>query len=201
MAAIDFYFGVGSRYSYLAATQIDTLAAECGATVRWRALHSRELIARAGADPFRPEVRRGQYDPAYRTLDARRWAAYYSVPYREPDWDAADWRRLALACVAADRLSAGPAFAKVLFSACFTQGRAPSDDAALERLAAGVGLDPHALVAAIDSPDTAAAHHRNLDDAALAGAFGVPTFVLDTGELFWGQDRLTLLRHRLRMQI
>jgi 2-hydroxychromene-2-carboxylate isomerase len=37
----------------------------------------------------------------------------------------------------------------------------------------------------------------NLQDAIRAGAFGVPTFVLETGELFWGQDRLPILRHRL----
>jgi 2-hydroxychromene-2-carboxylate isomerase len=201
MAAIDFYFGIGSRYSYLAATQIDALAAECGATVRWRALHSRELIARAGADPFRPEVRRGQYDPAYRTLDARRWAAFYGVPYREPAWDAIDWRRLALACVAADRLGAGRAFAKAVFAACFAEGRARFDDAALGEMAARVGLEPSALIPAIDAPETAAAHALALDEAAAAGAFGVPSFVIDGGELFWGQDRLTLLRHRLKMQM
>jgi 2-hydroxychromene-2-carboxylate isomerase len=33
-------------------------------------------------------------------------------------------------------------------------------------------------------------------DALAAGAFGVPSFAVD-GELFWGQDRLPLLRRYL----
>src|SRR5262249_27113576 len=82
--AVAFFFGLGSRYSYLAATQIAALAAETGALFRWRALHSRELIERAGPDPFRAEVRRGQYDPAYRTRDAERWARPYGVCYSRP---------------------------------------------------------------------------------------------------------------------
>jgi 2-hydroxychromene-2-carboxylate isomerase len=31
---VDFFYGIGSRYSYLAATQMDRLAADTGATVR-----------------------------------------------------------------------------------------------------------------------------------------------------------------------
>ena len=39
---------------------------------------------------------------------------------------------------------------------------------------------------------------RNLDATLAAGAFGVPSFVVEDGELFWGQDRLPLLVHHLK---
>ena len=39
-------------------------------------------------------------------------------------------------------------------------------------------------------------HDRLRDEAEASGVFGVPTFVLD-GELFWGGDRIFLLRERL----
>ena len=39
-------------------------------------------------------------------------------------------------------------------------------------------------------------HDRLRDEAEASGVFGVPTFVLD-GELFWGGDRIALLRERL----
>src|SRR5215510_13753017 len=47
-----FLFRNGSRYSYLAATRIASLHLETGATVRWRAAYSPEVIRRAGSDPF-----------------------------------------------------------------------------------------------------------------------------------------------------
>ena len=41
-----------------------------------------------------------------------------------------------------------------------------------------------------------AEHDRLRSEAEAAGVFGVPTFVFD-GELFWGGDRIGLLRERL----
>jgi len=40
-------------------------------------------------------------------------------------------------------------------------------------------------------------HERIRTDAEAAGVFGVPMYVLDDGELFWGGDRLPQLRQRL----
>lgn len=39
---------------------------------------------------------------------------------------------------------------------------------------------------------------RIQDDAEAAGVFGVPTFVVD-GEVYWGSERLDLVRERLRL--
>jgi 2-hydroxychromene-2-carboxylate isomerase len=197
MRTVRFFFGIGSRYSYLAATQVPRLAGETGARFDWRAIHSPELIAGAGPDPFRAENRRGQYDAAYRTRDAMRWARYYGVGYHEPPWAEIDWKLMALGAVAADSLGAGEAFATRLFRACFAEAKAPRDIAALVELAQSVGLPAQAFRDALASPATAARHRENLEAARAAGAFGVPSFVLDDGQLFWGQDRLPLLRQEL----
>ncbi len=49
----------------------------------------------------------------------------------------------------------------------------------------------------LDSEATSAAYGDNLADALAAGAFGAPSFVTADGELFWGQDRLPILRDHL----
>ena len=36
-------------------------------------------------------------------------------------------------------------------------------------------------------------------EAVAAGVFGAPSFVLPSGEIFWGQDRLELLERALKM--
>jgi 2-hydroxychromene-2-carboxylate isomerase len=197
MRTVRFFFGIGSRYSYLAATQVPHLARETGARFDWRALHSPELIAGVGSDPFRAENRRGQYDGAYRTRDATRWARYYGVPYSEPPWAEIDWKAMALAAAAADMMGSGEVFATRLFKACFAEGRAPRDTPALVELAQSVGLSAPAFRDALASPATTDRHRKNLEAARSAGAFGVPSFVLDDGQLFWGQDRLPLLRQEL----
>ena len=196
MKVVQFYFAIGSRYSYLASTQIAALALETDSNFEWVAVNGKELITRAGVDPFKPELRRGQYDPAYRTQDATRWAAHYGVDYREPDFAKIDSRLMALACIAARRLGPGQIFARRLFKACFAEAAVPVSDADLAKLGREASMDEQAFVAAIHAPETAAQHEANISRALAAGAFGVPTFVVD-GEVFWGQDRLPLLRDYL----
>ena len=77
---VDFFFGIGSRYSYLAATQLPRVEAEAGAVFRWRTVFSPDLIERAGGDPFDRDRARGQYRPGYRAQDAVRWAPVLGVP-------------------------------------------------------------------------------------------------------------------------
>lgn len=196
MRQVDFFFGLGSRYSYLAATQVPVIARETGARFIWRPLHSRVLIARAGRDPFATDARRGQYEPAYRTRDAQRWARYYGVAYVEPDWEAVDWRLLAMACVAAELLGFAEPVARALFAECFEKGGRPVDPDWLVQLATRQGGPADELRALLQSDAVERRHEQNIAEALAAGAFGAPSFVVD-GELFWGQDRLPLLRHRL----
>ena len=75
MTTVDFYYSIGSRYSYLASSQIAALERETGCRVVWHPLNSTTLISRRGANPFEGPPVSGQYDWSYRERDAKRWAA------------------------------------------------------------------------------------------------------------------------------
>lgn len=99
---VDFYYSIGSRYSYLASTIIATLEKETGYCVVWHPVNSVKLIDQRGANPFKGEPTSGQYEWSYRELDAKRWAALYGVPYVEPRRRVRfDSELLARACTAA----------------------------------------------------------------------------------------------------
>jgi 2-hydroxychromene-2-carboxylate isomerase len=83
----------------------------------------------------------------------------------------------------------------LIFEAVFTSGEDPASPAMLERLAREVGVSDPA--AAIASPEVKDRLRKNTDEAIAAGAFGVPTIVVD-GELFWGEESLGMLRDYLR---
>lgn len=193
---VEFFYGIGSRYSYLASTQLERLAAETGCHFRWRPLFSGDLFAARGRDPFAGPRVSGQYDWGYRRRDAARWAAYYGVRYREPEDVAYDPRRLALAATAAARLGVVEPFSRRLFQAMFVDGLSPLDDEACARLAQEVGLDREAFLRALADPETAAQLASTVAQAAASGVFGVPSFVLGD-QVYFGNDRLVLLRHAL----
>lgn len=56
--------------------------------------------------------------------------------------------------------------------------------------------DFHAVLTA---QETVKQLDTTIDNALHTGVFGVPTF-LASGELFWGNDRIVLLRHHLRLK-
>ena len=191
---VDFYYGVSSRYSYLAATQIAGLEAKTGCRVAWRPIYSRDLIGRGG-DPFDGSEVSGQYAWPYRRRDAEAWAEYYGVPYREPDFDDYDPRDLARACAAADRLGAVAPFSHGLFRAVFVDG-GRIDGARLADIAAASGLDRDGFSRALADPAIDGALAATAAEAHSRCAFGVPTFFVGP-RMFWGNDRLVLLRHHL----
>ena len=181
------YLGLGSRYSYLASTQLDGIAARTGASFEWVPLESPRLIraARRDSSPFDAADPTGPYDPVYRDLDVRRWAAHYGVPYHAPDLSAVAPDAPSLACWAAPTPQDREARCRTIFERLFVHGCAVTD--AWLRALDGAGSEP----------DRAARRHDAAIEMALAnGAFGVPTFVVD-GELFFGNDRLALLERRL----
>ncbi len=196
MARVDFFYGLGSRYSYLASTQIDALIADTGCEVRWRPLYSADLFAARGANPFEGAPFSGQYAWAYRRFDAACWADYYGVPFCEPSDIEADWRLLALAATAADLMGAAQPFSRKLFEAMFVQGTSSLDAGACLRLAGEVGLDEHAFGAELETLETSSALAATVADAHAQGVFGVPSFVVG-GRVYWGNDRLPIVRHML----
>lgn len=188
---VDFYFGPGSRYAYLASTQLDAVAARTGARFRWRPLFSADLMRAAGLPTLGERPQTGQYDKRYRETDVRRWAAFYGVPYcGDPDVSFEQWRGMALALCAVEDAHI-PAFARAIYAACFERGAPPVTQAALAALAASCGAG------ALSFAQAGARSQAILADALASGVFGVPTFIAG-GDLFFGNDRLPILEHHLK---
>src|SRR4030081_2990691 len=75
-----------------------------------------------------------------------------------------------------------------------------ADPATLASSAERAGLDAAALRAAGPSDaELDALLEQYTQEALKAGVFGAPSYVLPSGEIFWGQDRLELLGRALKI--
>ena len=197
MAKVDFIYGLGSRYSYLASTQIGRIARETGARFCWQPISSRALLARRDDNPFRVEAG-GQYDWGYRRRDAEAWAHYYGVPFNDPvgrlTYDPA---LPALAALAAGHQGRVEAMSHRLFRLVFADERTEFGRDEVLSEARTLGLDVSRFEADLDSPELPKEHGRHVVEAESRGVFGVPTF-LYRDRLYWGNDRLVLLEAALR---
>lgn len=182
---IDWYFDPISPFAWLA----------------WRALQASPIAARLRPRPVLLAAllqANGQLGPA--EIPAKRRFTYRFARWR------ADQRGLSLRFppahpfnpLAALRLvQAAGADARAtttLLDFVWQEGADPSQPEALTTLAGRLGISD--AQAACADPTVKAALRDNGERAMAAGVFGVPTAVLE-GELYWGDDAVPMLLHRL----
>ena len=194
---VEFFFAPGSRYSYLAASQIARLEAETGCAVDWRPVNSGDIRKLRRRDPFEGEPLSGQYDWSYRERDARLWADYYGIRFREPPSHHFDFRLLARAATAAKRLGRAADYGWRICAEVYGTETWPIDGAVCIALAEEIGLRADLFRATLEDPETERALAAAAEEAFHRGAFGVPTFFVDA-QMFWGNDRLVILKHVLK---
>lgn len=196
-AAVDFYFGVGSRYSYLAASQLDRIAAEGGASFVWKPVSSPDLFPEDG-NPFQGPPVSPVYDFAWRQQDAEAWARHYEIPFREPHGRLSfDPRLLARAAIAGGQLGAVEGCSRRLMQAVFVDDRTRLGRDEVIACAAEIGLDGDVFAGLLDGPEAEETRAAIVAEAKARGVFGVPTFALGD-RLVFGNDRIPLLLDLLR---
>jgi 2-hydroxychromene-2-carboxylate isomerase len=194
---IEFFFDIGSSYSYLASTQMDGVAIRTGVPVRWRPFLLGAVFKAIGNDlPIKipPKAR-------WMLHDMTLWAHHYGIGFRMPTRFPIVTLRAQRALCAVERLqpAALPRVAQSLFRAYWAEDRDPTSDDAITAAARGADIDPAAILPAIEAQETKDLLRATTDEAVKRGAFGAPAmFVGDV--LFWGNDRIPLLEQFLARQ-
>ena len=191
---LEFFFDVGSPTAYLASTQLPVIAAECGATLRYRPMLLGGVFKATGnASPVSVPAK-GRWMHA----DMARWAQRYGVPFvMNPHFPI---NTLTLMRGAAGlQLRESADFARYLdtvFKAMWATPRNLGDAAELAAVLTDAGFDAEAFATMVADPAVKAALVANTEEAVTRGVFGAPTmFVGDA--MFFGQDRLDFVREAL----
>lgn len=192
---IDFYFDFISPYGYLAATQIEALAARHGRVVVWRPFLVGVTVTKImGMKPLMETPLKRDY----LRIDKPRMARLLGVPLTQPDMTGVNSVRASRAFLALAQHDPALArrFAWRILQRLWVQGQDITSAQAVAQEAQAVGADVPALLAEIESPPGKQRLNAAVDEAVQAGVFGSPTFVVD-GEPIWGVDRLWMLEHWL----
>jgi 2-hydroxychromene-2-carboxylate isomerase len=191
---IEFFFDIGSSYSYLAATQMQAVEQRTGVHVRWRPFLLGGVFKATGNHMPAQLPAKAKWMVGDMTL----WAQHYGIPFRLPSRFPLITLRTQRALAAVERTAptALPAMTLALFRAYWAEDQDVTTDAVIAAAARAAGLDGDPIVGAIDAPETKEQLRATTDEAVRRGAFGAPAmFVGDT--LFWGNDRIPLLEQFL----
>jgi 2-hydroxychromene-2-carboxylate isomerase len=197
VARVDYYLTLNSPWAYLGARKLAEIVQRKHVQLVVKPARFAEVFAKTGGLPLdqRPPERR-----AYRMMELKRWRDFHGVPLvLTPKFAPADEAagvRLVIAAAAQ-----GADAARLALEIGRAQRELDENIADAQVLAAAAtraGLDAAQIRAAGPSDaDLDAIWAQNTAEAIARGVFGAPSYVLESGEIFWGQDRLEFLDRAL----
>ena len=196
MATIDYYFTLNSPWSYMGSARFAEIAKRHGAVVNVKPAKFGEIFSQTGGLPL---PKRAPARQRYRLMEIKRWPEHLSIPLisqpKNFPSDEAKGTRLVLAAAQSgkDALSLATEIGRALWENDENFG----EDAVLDAAAERAGLNAAELRLVASDAELDARHNAFTAEALERGVFGAPSYVLPSGEFFWGQDRLEFLDRAL----
>ncbi len=192
-AVIEFWYDFSSPFSYLAASQIEALAARAGARLEWRPMLLGAVFKDIGG-PNVPILAMSESKRRYMGRELDNWSSAWQVPFRwNSNFPIKTVTALRLALLSGDRIAE---VSHALFRAAWVNDKNIDDPAVLTELLDGLGLDGAAMLAGTQQAPVKQRLIELTGEAVKRGIFGAPTFIVSRAgdeRQFWGQDRMGLV--------
>jgi 2-hydroxychromene-2-carboxylate isomerase len=197
MARLEFFFDCSSPWTYLAFAGIERLAEETRAELVWRPIlvggvfnTVNKSVYEARANPVPVKMR-------YYVKDLQDWARHVGVRIGQPPvFPVNSVKAMRGAYLALDQ-GVLPRYARRVFETYWGDLADISQDAVLAPIVEEVGLDREAFFAAIASEPIKARLRDATDELIARGGFGSPTMFVNGTDMYFGNDRLPLVREAL----
>ena len=201
MTSVEVYFDCSSPWTYLAFHRLLPLAAELGVSIDWK-----PILVGGIFNSVNPSVYQSREHPvpakqAYTHKDLQDWARFCGVTITwPPTVFPVNSVKAMRGCILADRSGKLVPFARAVFETYWGDNEDISQDAVLARICDRVGLDPAAFAAGIAAPEIKARLKTNTDEVIARGGFGSPTIFVGGKDMYFGNDRLPLIREAILRQ-
>jgi 2-hydroxychromene-2-carboxylate isomerase len=183
---IDFWFTMGSTYSFLTVMRLAELQRSTEVTFRWRPFHLLVILQEMKHVPFADKPTKS----AYMWRDIQRRAAMYGIPADLPaPYPARQSVEANLVATVGMDEGWGPDFVRAAYRRWFQLGQETGSEPNLSESLRDIGQDPARVLALAGSEAAKATLAAETDVARELGIFGSPTFAVNR-EIFWGDDRL-----------
>jgi 2-hydroxychromene-2-carboxylate isomerase len=202
---IEFFFDCSSPWTWLAFHNIQPMAAELGVAVHWKPVLVGGIFNAVNPSVYEFREKGVPAKQAYLKKDLQDWAHHSGLsivfPPRVFPVNSVKAMR---GCVwlEAERGAAGMLpFAQGVFESYWTRDEDISQDAVLAGICRRCGIDEAALAQAIQRPEVKAKLKANTDEVIARGGFGSPTIFVNGDDMYFGNDRLPLVREAVLRRI
>lgn len=194
MKSVEFYFDLGSPYSYLAYYRLLQMAEQQEIQIVYKPILLGGVFKATGnRSPIEIPVK-----GAYSILDMQRWAEYYQISmHMNPHFpmNTLTLMRI-LTGVQLLHLEKFEQVLKLLFDAMFGTPQNLNEPTVLAEVLKPSGFSVEDIMSMVQSDVVKQKLITETEQAILRGIFGAPTFFVGD-EMYWGQDRLHFVEQAL----
>ena len=196
---IEFFFDCSSPWTYLAFHNIQPLAAELKVPIRWRPMLVGGVFNAVNQSVYATRENPVPAKRDYMLKDLQDWARRAAVKIvMPPKVFPVNSVKAMRGCLWLQPQNRLLPFATAVFEAYWGRDEDISQDAVLADICAHCGIEPAAFFAGIAQDEVKAALKANTDELIRRGGFGSPTIYVDGDDMYFGNDRLPLVREALR---
>lgn len=194
---VEMFFDCSSPWTYLAFENLQPLAAELGARIIWR-----PFLVGGVFNTINPSVYQSRATPVpakarHMLKDVQDWARASGLKINfPPTVFPVNSVKAMRACLVVEPEGQLVPFARAVFQAYWSDDKDISQDAVLSAICERVGVDADVLERAA-SPEIKDRLRANTDELVARGGFGSPTMFVDGDDMYFGNDRMELVRAAL----
>ena len=187
MSNIDFYFSIGSTYTYLSVTRILDVEQKYSIKFNWKPFSVRAIMKEMNNIPF-PKDKKNKVDYMWRDIERRAkeygFFAKTPVPYPLTQFDLAN--KLAILGL---KEGWGIDYVQTTYKRWFQENKEPAVEPNISEICSELKLDKNKVILDANSKEIEKEFLANTDSARNNKVFGSPSFIVNS-EIFWGDDRM-----------
>jgi 2-hydroxychromene-2-carboxylate isomerase len=195
LARVEFFFDISSPWTWLAFENIQPLARELDVDIEWRPFMVGGLF-----NTINPSVYEMRANPVpakwdYMAKDLADWARHSGLAIKwQPTVFPVNSVKVMRACLVANEQDKLVPFAHACFEMYWTEDQDISQNEVVAEACTRAGLDPAEVGEAIQQPDLKKRLIDNSEELIKRGGFGTPTIFVNETDMYFGNDRLPLIR-------
>jgi len=196
---IEFFFDCSSPWTYLAFHNIQPLAKEFGAEIAWRPILVGGIFNTINPSVYAQREHPVEAKLAYQKKDMADWARSAGLAIKmRPTVFPVNSVKAMRGCIWLSKNGNDLVpFARAVFEAYWGADQDISKDEVLTEVCKRIGIDPQRFFAGIGEQAIKDQLKANTDEVMARGGFGSPTIFIDKTDMYFGNDRMPLIREAL----
>ena len=187
MNNIDFYFSIGSTYTYLSITRILDVEKKHQVKFNWIPFSVRSIMKEMNNIPF-PKEKMNKVNYMWRDIERRAegygFFAKTPVPYPLTEFDLAN--KIAILGL---KEGWGIDYVRLTYKRWFQEGKEPATEPNISEIFKELKIDKEKVISNANLGEIESQYLKNTESARANKVFGSPSFIVNS-EIFWGDDRM-----------